>query len=227
MATLTAGEVINHARDTHPLLSEANAPSALAYRALSRFQQALVQGIYMRQPAMLAQFYLITFPLDSFTDGVDLRTLIPTGWLDILEGFVQWAGGNQNEWTKRAQQVPWEQRDMPQPWPAYTVFAETLYPLGPESAWTRVASLRLSVTRQPDDVVDDDTALIVPVDAREALATQLQAFYLKRLVGNPQFNVNTDMVSLAMQDAKMRTDEFLDRIARVGQRQSYRVRDVT
>lgn len=227
MPTLTAGEIINHARDLHPALSPANAPAVLAYRQISRHQQELIQEITVRQPAFLAEYAVVTLPLADFDAGEDLDTAIPSGWLDILEVFTRWSSSDVTGYPTRCQIVPWEQRDMPQPFPAVTIASNTLYLLGTAEGWARMASLRITYTAQPDDIVDDDSVLVVPVDAREALAHGLAAFWLGRLVGNPQYQVDADAVGYREGKAAEEQKKFLTRIWRTGQRQSYRVRDVT
>lgn len=226
--SLTAGTVINHARDMNPALSRANAPDVVGYRALTRMSGDLVQAVTVRQPAFLAKSVTLALPLAVFADGLSLATLIPAGWLDLLEVFAQRADtSDATQWPRRVQMVPWEQRDMPQPWPGVTLRDNTLFLLGDVDAWTAFASLKLTYTPSPASVTGDNSVLEVPDDALDALATMLCAFYLWRLVGDPAYRVTGDMANLWDSKASGERDRFLNRIWRTGQRQSYRVRDVT
>ena len=225
--SLTAGTVINHARDMHPALSPANAPAVVGYRALTRFSGDLVQAVTVRQPAFLAKTATVALPLAVFDSGQSLATSISAGWLDLLEVFGQRTdGASTTEWPVRVHLIPWEQRDMLQKFPAVTVRDNTLYLLGNETDWELLASLKLTYTPRPASVLSDTSVLEVPDDALDALATMLCSFYLWRLVSDPQYRVTGDMASLWDGKAEKERTKFLNRIWRTGQRQSYRVRDV-
>lgn len=116
---------------------------------------------------------------------------------------------------------------MAQRFPAYTMRDDVLYLLGSESDWATLSSLRLSYTAQPADLTADASTIVLPADAREPLAARLCAFYLWRLVSDPLWKVTPDMAQVWDGKADAEDRKFLARIARTGQRQSYRVRDVT
>lgn len=222
---LTAGEVINHARDLHPELSPTNAPAELGYRALSRIQRELYNEVVCRQPAFLAQRVMVALPLPSFTAGIDLGTLLPNGWLDILEGYVHFTDqvtGRQSRCTY----VPWEQRDMRQRFPAFMLAANTITLVGEASDWDQVDQFWLTYTALPADLVDDTSPLAFPADAREALATLLASFYCDRLISDPQYAIDAPLAALVTQKAEVQRARWLNRIWNLGTRQSYRVRDV-
>lgn len=227
MAPLLAGQVINHARDLHPSLSTTNAPQQLAYRALSRFQRDLVEEITPRVPAYLAVEAVAAFPVSPFDAGISLDTLIPNGWKDLLDGFFVRAGTSPNPGGRvRGTFVPWEQRDMGQRLPAYTFQHNVLFFLGGPSYYANFATFNLGYTPLPADIVNDASPFILPPDCREALAAMLAAFYIKRLVGTPTFDVDAAGAGIFLQDAQDERAKFLTRIWRLGQRQNYRVRDV-
>lgn len=224
---LLAGDIINHARDMHQALSPMNAPAVVGYRALSRFQGDLVDQITARQPGFLAQVLVVSLPLATFADGINLTTLLPGGWLALEDLFARASyDSDTTRWPIRCNNIPWGQRDMVQPWPCYTMRDNVLYLMGTETDWSVMSSLRLSYTAQPADITDDASALVVPADAREALATMLCAFYLWRLVQDPAYRVPAEMAQTWDEKASTERTRFLSRIARTGQKQSFRVRNV-
>ena len=224
---LLAGDVINHARDMHPALSPTNAPAILGYRALSRFQGDLVEQIAARQPGFLAQLLTVALPLATFADGINLTTLISGGWLALEDMFARGTyDTDTTRWPIRCNNIPWGQRDMVQPWPCFTMRNDVLYLLGTETDWAVMSSLRISYTAQPADLTADASALVVPLDARESLATTLCAFYLWRLVQDPAYRVPAEMAQTWDEKATTERTRFLARIGRTGQKQSFRVRNV-
>jgi hypothetical protein len=224
---LLAGDVINHARDMHPALSVVNAPAVVGYRAISRFQGDLVEQIAARQPGFLAETLTVALPLATFASGINLTTLITSGWLALEDMFARLTSDSDTtRWPLRCENVPWGQRDMAQPWPAFTMRNDVLYLLGTETDWSVMSSLRISYTAQPADVTQDSSALVVPLDARETLATSLCAFYLSRLVSEPTHRVTSEMASVWDTKADTERSRFLGRIGRTGQKQRFRVRNV-
>jgi hypothetical protein len=225
--SLLTGLVINHARDMNPALSRENAPPVVGYRALTRFVGGLVQEVAPRQAGFLAKEAVIALPLPVFAAGISLETLLPEGWLDLVDLFARFtSSASSTTWPTRCENVPWAQRDMAQPFPAFTLRDDTLFLLGDESSWNSIASLKLSYTPQPAPLTGDNSIIPLPPDALDALATMLCAFYLWRLVGDPAYRVTGDMASLWDGKARDERKAFLERIQRTGQRQSFRVRDV-
>ena len=88
MGTLTAGAVLNLARDKHPALSSTNAPAEIAFRFLSSMQRDLVQLIARRVAGEVAIRVSIPFPLDRIDPGVDLAVFIHGGWHDLAAVFL-------------------------------------------------------------------------------------------------------------------------------------------
>lgn len=241
--TLTAGTVINNARDQHTLLSPSNAPAILAYRELSRLQRALYTEIFSRVPAFLSQRVDIALTPDIFarltendgvritedapdvdpSSGLDLTTLIPGGWLDITPGSEFWFSGTCFD---RGRFFPWEQRDMACA-PAFTLRNNFLYLLGNAAAYSRYSEWRLYYTPIPAAITADNSPISLPDDSCECLSKLLAGFFLKRLVGNAEFKVTGEIMAMYMGEAMEEKKNFLSRIFRVTQRQTYRVRDVS
>lgn len=225
--TFTVGTVINHARDLHPALTETNAPNPVAFRFLSRLTRDLIREIVRRVPANEGQILTVSLPLADFSTGIDLSTSIPAGWMDLLEGFFL-AGTSPNPCQKvRGPFVPWEQRDMGVPVPAFTFRNNVLYFLGGAGAYAQYSQFLLEYTPLPVDVGKVSDTFNLPDDARETLALQLGAFWLKRMVGSPQMGVTTQIAGLFQGDADAEKGKFLSRVWNLAARQSYSVRDVT
>jgi hypothetical protein len=224
---LTAATVINHARDLHPSLSPVNAPNALACRALSRFLSELVEKIARRVPGYLGTTLTVPLPLAVFTAGIDLTAAIPGGWKRLLDGFFVYSASQTNPPTRvRANPIPYEQRDMNGPLPAWTFLANTVTFLGQETDYSQFSSFLLTYTPLAVDVANVGSAIPLPDDSREALAAMLAAFFLKRLVDDPQYRVSAKTATLYQGDADTEKAQFLRRIWRLTQNQDYVIRDV-
>jgi hypothetical protein len=225
---LTVLQVTTRARDLHPALSFTNAPQVLAYRQLSAQQRDLIAVIATSIPAYLADRVTITMPLASFDAGVDLATLIPGGWLDLLDLFMTYTGdSSETPRTVRAKAVPWEQRDMSQRVPGWTFRHNTLLLLGKVADYANYTEGVLTYTPLGTDLTADASTFLLPDDAREWLAAELAVYWLSRMVGLPQAGVTGDVVGVYVQRAQVARQALLTRIRSLGMRQDYRIRDVT
>lgn len=224
-ATLTVGDVLQVARDLHPALSETNAPSDLGFRVVGRLQRLMYDAVVDRIPAYLSQVFTVAMPLADFEAGITLSDYLPNGWKDLMEGFCHY-GDQPTTKQFRMKSVPWGQRDMPQPFPAYTFRNDIVYLLGSADDWSQVDTLSFYYTGIPEDPEDAEDVLSVPIDARDALAAKVAAFYAGRLMGQPQWNMDQTQVQKLEMEAQAAWDAWLSRITRLGQRQRYRVRDV-
>ena len=224
---LLAADVLNHARDLHPSLSPVNAPDILGWRALSRFLSDLFEEIAHRVPGFLGAQLSTSLPLASFTAGIDLTAAIPGGWKRLMDGFFVYSASTTSPPTMVSGNfVPFEQRDMNGPLPAYTLRSNVIYLLGQDTDYTNFSSFLLTYTPLSVDVVNGTSAIPLPNDSREALAAMLAAFYLKRLVDDPQYRVSKRTAELYMSDAETERGKFLRRIWRTTQNQNYVIRDV-
>lgn len=229
--TLTVATVANMARDYHSALSPQAAPQAVAYRALSRFQDQIVEEITSRVPGFLGQTVSVTFDAATFTDGIDLADIVPAGVKDFIDARFLYDQSDPQSYVSGLF-VPYEQRDMPHPIPAYTLLNNVILLLGNDQvgqlsqAYENYEGLVLSYTPIPADLTADASVFILPDDAKEALASMLAAFWVRRLVGNPNFQVeraDADYWDVVANEERKR---FLTRIFRTTQRQSYYIREV-
>lgn len=225
--SLTVATIVNNARDLHPALSVQNAPLPIALRAISRFEGDLVRDITSRVPGFLAKQVDVTLPLAVFENGVNLTTLIPAGWLDLTDGFFLYSIAPNPARTKRAGNIPWEQRDMPYMWPAYSVRDNVLYFLGSDANYAQFSKFTLTYTPLPAALATGASVTVLPDDALDCLAALLAAFWLKRLVGNPAFDVSPGAAELYIAEAAGVRADFLTRIWKTTQRMTYRVRDAS
>lgn len=223
---LTAAQVINRARDLHPALSVSNAPRVLAFRQITEQQRDLIAEIARTIPGYLATTVDITLPLAVFDSGSDLSALIAGGWLDLLDLFFTNSANPLPDLAVRGTFAPYEQRDMPQPSPAWTFRGNTIYLLGEAADYTMYSKATLSYTPLGSDLTSDASVFLLPDDARECLAWDLAVFWLMRLVGLPMANVTGDTVSVYADRARAQRDSFTTRILALGQRQNYSVRNV-
>lgn len=229
---LTVGTVINHARDYHPALANANAPVAIAYRALSRFSDELTESIVRRVPGWMGQTETITLTSSVFEDGVDLTTLIPAGVKDFIDmRFLYDQSSPQSFVTGTF--IPYEQRDMPHMIPAYTLLNNVLYLLGNDQvgqlaqAYQNYSAMVLSYTPIPADLTSNSSEFTGFLDdAREAFAAMLAAFWLRRLVSDPKYGVQRVDADYFDSVAEQEKARYLRRIWTTTQKQSYFIREV-
>lgn len=223
--TLSVADVVNQARDAHAALSPTNAPQPIAIRRLTLFQRTLVTEIVRRVPGFLAQTVTVNLPLTDFDAGIDLSSTIASGWLDLPDGVFTYAQSPSPSRSVPGTFVPFEQRMFQGARPAFTFLNNVLYFIGLATEYTQYASFTLSFTSLPSALVDGNSTFILPDDALECLAAELAAVWIQRLVGNPNFDVDGDAAAALRADANRTKAEFLTRIFRLTQRQSYRVRD--
>ena len=243
--TLTADDVINRMRDKHPSLSPQNAPQPVALRELTALVQGLYSDIFPRVPGLLAQTVAITLlgvafdritedgyvrvvesAPDSTTNGIDLTTVIPDGWLDLLMGEFLYDTTNSTRGPVQATFVPFEQVNHPSQLPAFTLLGNTLFFVGQASIYGNFVQFNVTYTGLPADLSAPTSTVSLPGDAREPLASMLAAALLGRLIGNPQWEVTADVVGRFEARAAGQRAAFLKRIYRTTQRQIYHMRDV-
>ncbi len=76
LGSLTAGDVINQARDHHPTFEQRTHPEGALLRLLSNYQRAILAKITQVNPALCASNLFITLPLEDFAAGVKLPSYI-------------------------------------------------------------------------------------------------------------------------------------------------------
>jgi hypothetical protein len=234
---LLVDDVIDNARDLHPLLSPVNVPDGLMVRELTRGVSDLYDQIYPRNPGYLATTLEVDltapgFPWTGVMDdvpgvapGIDLTTLLAGGWKDITQGEFWMGTGATARRVCVATFAPWEQRQLCSKFPAFTLRDNALYFLGAQGFYNRFSLFRLVYTPAPVDLVLGGT-IALPHDAREPLMSRLALFGMMRMVGNPEFKITAaDVQPFSVRAAGERA-EFLTAIWRVAQRQRYTVRDV-
>lgn len=229
--SVSVATVVNQARDVHPGLSPAAAPVNVAYRQLTRFSRDLYENIARRVPGYLVTSANIALPLAAFPNAGTLTSLIPGGWKDLLDlVFTYSTTPVTPAQTVTAKFVPYEQRDMPQSVPAWSVEGDQIVFLGAVTDYTSFSSATLTYTpappmlAAPTDLVCQSGGL--PDDALDCLAAMLAAFWLGRLVDDPSNAVTEKTYIRAAGEAGALRAAFLRRIWALSQRQSYRVRDV-
>ena len=72
LGSLTAGEVINQARDHHPSFGPRGHPEGALLRLLSNYQRAILAKIAQVNPSLCASNLFVTLPLANFAAGVKL-----------------------------------------------------------------------------------------------------------------------------------------------------------
>ncbi len=220
---ITVARVLNRARDQHPALSKVVTPLPLACRYLTDCVQELTGELVTLMPALVALDLEVALPLATFADGIDLTDELPDGWLDPLEGsFTYSANGS----TALAPFIPWEQRNIAQRVPSFTMRNNVIYFLGAEQFYANFSLFTLTYTALPADFDGSSAEIPLPDDAGIALARILAAWFLGRIAGDPQYRVDRADVARLDAIAAESRERFTDRIWHITQRQSYRVRDV-
>lgn len=232
--SLTAGTVIDSARDYHAALSKQNAPNRLGYPQITRFMNHVMDRLLGRVPGFFAQTYDATLNSALFTSGLALSTISSIGVKGLTGPILfSYTGTDPVRWIP-GQFVPWEQRDMYAAVPAYTLRNNIIYVLAGDEgadlgvAYTNFDEMRVSYTPAATAITADGTVLAgFPDDALEMFASNLAAFLLRRMVGSPNWEVKRADVDYYDSLAADALKTFLDRITRgVAQQQSYYVREV-
>lgn len=223
---LVAGAVITRARDFHPALSVMNAPRPIMLRELTNAAHYLSDMIYVRVPGFLAQRVNVALPLADFASGVDLVALIPGGWSDLTEIAFRLAQEPDPNNLVPAEQLPFEQRTMRTTIPAVYLRDNVLYLAGVAADYTAFSQIAVFYTPMPAEITSELATLTLPDDAKEALAAKIAGNALTRLVGNPLYKITREIAKEFRDRGDAECKDFLTRIWRITQRQSYRVRDV-
>lgn len=230
---LTAAGVINAARDYHGALSKQNAPDRLAWPQLTRFMNELMNRILGRMPAFFAQEYTATLNQALFDDGLNLATISTTG-IKGLAGAIRFSYSASDPVRYiPGLFVPWEQRDLYTPVPAYTLANNVLRLLAGDggvdlaTAYQNFDTMIVSYTPAAA-AITANTGVITgfPDDALETFATNLAAFLLRRMVGNPTWGVQRADADYYDSLAQKAREDWLTRLTRgISQQQSYYVID--
>lgn len=226
---ITAGEVINLARDAHASLSVQSTPKPVMLRRISEEQRTLFDMIFSRVPGLLAQVLTVPLPLADFDAGIDLTTEIPGGWKDLTPSAeFQFSDRPPPAGVVKVGFVPFEQRLQSRSLPAITFRDNTIFLLGSANNYNQFSEVRIPYTPIPADVTAETSVLELPDDARGVLAARLASVSLRRLVGNPLYGVSMAMWREYDGDAAGATSSFLRRLVQgIGQRQDYHVNIVT
>lgn len=223
---ITVARILNRARDQHPALSKVVTPLPLACRYLTDCVQELTGELVTLMPALVAVDLVVPLPLADFAAGINLTDEIPGGWLDPLEGSFTYVNSGAPASTTPGVNVPWEQRNMRQRIPSFTLRNNIVYFLGAEQFYANFSAFTLTYTALPADFDGSSAEIPLPDDAGIALSRILAAWFLGRLLGDPQYRVDQAAVDRLDAQAERARQQFTDRIWHVTQRQSYRVRDV-
>lgn len=92
LGSLTAGQIIQEARDAHPTFGPRQHPNGTLLRLLSSYQRAIFAKIAQTNPALCASNLFITLPLASFADGVKLPSftyVLPNPTLITTNGNIR------------------------------------------------------------------------------------------------------------------------------------------
>jgi hypothetical protein len=194
--TITAGQVINEARDYHAALSKTAAPDRLSWNHLTRTMNRFRDRIMVRVPAFFAAEFTQTLTAAIFSNGLNLASVSSVG-VKAFTGPIRflYASSSPARYVD-GQFIPWEQRTMNNGVPAYTLINNVVKLLAGNgvddlaTAYQNYDSMVLSYTANVTPIVANANEITgFPDDAREALALSLVAFHLRRMVGSPQYNV--------------------------------------
>lgn len=232
---LTAGGIIDASRDYHGALSKQNAPDRLAWPQITRFMNELMNRILGRSPAYFAQTYTQAINQALFDNGLALSTISSTGIKGLAGAITFLYSASSPSSHIPGLFVPWEQRDLYAPVPAYTLRDNVIRLMaGDESndlgtAYQNFSSLTVSYTPVPAPIVSNAGIIVgFPDDALETFATACAAFLLRRMVGNPTWSVARQDADYYDAMANKAREEWLTRLTRgITQQQNYYIRDVT
>lgn len=226
---LLVDEILDEARDQHSALSESNAPTELLLRELTRRVREIYTKLAPRMPEFLLETAEVDMSTVDFSTGaaIDLGTLIPGGWLDLPQIGFTW----QNQPVPGAGQPvkstwrPWQQRQMAGKLPAHSFEKNVLHLIGSAQAYAQFGLCLVSYIPIVAPLEEGGT-LDLPDDAKDFLSLRVAAFGMRRLVGNPQFDVDKEQADDAAARGVDGQKDFQTRVFRLTQRQDGRMRDV-
>jgi hypothetical protein len=175
---VTAGDIIEGARDQHPSFDERRHPGRMLLRVLSGYHRDLCIKAVHQNEAILASSQTTLLPLAVFATGIALPAY------QYLHGgtVVPVATGSD---PAPLTIVPWANRFQAARFPAGYVLGATLFLLGAATDWTPYASIVLSYTPIAGELTASNSVLLLPDTAAATCEAALALVMANRGTADP------------------------------------------
>lgn len=180
VASLVARDIIDAARDAHPVFDRRRHPGGVLLRALSRYQRSLAAEIIKYNPAVLTQVQETSLPLAAFDVGITLPDFkYPAG---VEAEMAPEAGVTENR-KHQVELVPWQARFR------YHLGAfirnNALYLTGTARDWVGFTKLRFYYVAEAEALATEAAVLVLPNATEPCLTAYLAHFMAQRSKGDP------------------------------------------
>lgn len=207
VASLVAKDIIDAARDAHPVFDRRRHPGGVLLRALSRYQRSLAAEIVKYNPSVLTQVQTTSLPLASFDAGVALPDFkYPAG----VEAEMPPESGGTVSRKHQVDLVPWQARFR---WHLGAFIRNnTLYLTGTAPDWVGFQTLRFYYVPEVENLAAESAVLVLPNAAEPCLTAYLGHFMAQRSKGDPTAaGLDAREFRVTWREAE---DEFLDEMGR-------------
>lgn len=205
--TVTAGDLIDAARDQHASFDYRRHPDPLLLRALSRYHRELCMKAVHAHETILAIVAPISLPLANFSAGITLPA-----YQYLHGGTVVPISGTDGSLPLTL--VPWGNRFQDSRFPSAYVLKDVLYLRGVATDWGPYATINLFYTPIASELTALTDTLILPDTAIGACRDYLASFMANRGHADPSMpKLNAaDFMARYLESEKLFLDDvFLQR----------------
>jgi hypothetical protein len=180
VASLVAKDIIDAARDLHPVFDRRRHPGGVLLRALSRYQRTLAAQIIQYNPSVLTQVQTTNLPLPDFDAGVTLPDFkYPAG---VEAEMPPESGGTVNR-KHQVDLVPWQARFR---WHLGAFIRNnTLYLTGTALDWVGFQAVRFYYVPEAETLNSETDVLVLPNAVEPCLTAYLGHVMAQRSKGDP------------------------------------------
>lgn len=218
---LTAGRVIEAARDAHPAFDRKRSPDKIVLRFLASYQRELAGKVAAIDETLLVTDEIVLISAVDFEAGITLpanRYVAGVTAKDVRSTAAS------PQFTE-VKLIPWAHRhDRNSPLAAAWQYGGKLYLRSPASAWANISEIGISLVAAPGDLDALADVLVLPDEAEKALRDNTALFLAKRGhtdPGLPAIPINDFRI-----DAERSELEYLRDVANRLTANTFRTRDV-
>jgi hypothetical protein len=211
---MNAAEIVDEARDLHPAFDDNSHPDKIVVRFLSRFQLALISDALTRYPSLWSTTQDEPMPLADHAAGIALTAPLFVYDVVVLKGDRELP----------VVVIPYEHRHDPRPDRSAWIVNRRLYLDGKASAWAGSDAIRIRYATTPTALTSEDSVLILPDTAREALVTSAAAFMAGR--GSQRRDIEAPNYRQFAANAEVERERFLKNLWLLRSADARFIRDV-
>ena len=181
--TFTLGDVINAARDRHPLFAKTRIPDAVFARFLTDYQRELLSKAMQRDATVLSTTFSVSSPLPS---GNPTGIVLPT-YKRVLGGTVHLTSNTDNdpELDYPLTIVDYSLRLRTRAVYSCWITDNTLFQIGTDSDWEDVGSFDVQYVAEPTSFTALTDLFTLPDSARPCLVARSAYMAGNRIQGLP------------------------------------------